>query len=79
MDLCFAIGTDTGDRGKFISKCASSSLTSSYSSYAHMGTTLRFFCGIPISSALNRFVQLDAPFAIILLFPWPLPPRSLTD
>ena len=27
-----------------------------------------FFCPIAISSALNRFVQLDAPFAIILFY-----------
>ncbi len=39
-----------------------------------------FFCDIAVSSALNRLVQLDAPFAIILLYlhgPLHLPPATL--
>ena len=43
-------------------------LTSSYSSYTHGRDITVFFCDIAISSVLNRFVQLDAPFAIIFFY-----------
>ena len=36
--------------------------------FSHMGTILRFFYDITISSALNRSVQLDAPFAIFFIY-----------
>ena len=33
-----------------------------------MDAILQLFCNIAVHSALNRFVQLDAPFAIILFY-----------
>ena len=40
------------------------SLPSSYSSYTHGRGIAVYFSGVAISSALNRFVHLDSPFAI---------------
>ena len=43
-------------------------LTSSYSSYTHGHGITFFFCDIAVSSALNKFVQLDASFAIFFFY-----------
>ena len=46
----------------------SGSCHSSFRVFTHGRDFTVFFCNIAVSSALNRFVQLDAPFAIILFY-----------